>query len=86
MKSICPIIGGIKFLNRFKYGSVTCLNIAHGCLIQFTFGNQVKSTLTNSKSKYNFMNDATDWEIRETIFLSTMVVAAIVNAGFTNEA
>ena len=30
VRSTMPMMGGNKFLNKFKYGSVTCLSMVHG--------------------------------------------------------
>jgi hypothetical protein len=64
------MIGGIKFRNRFKYGSVICLKMLHGWRIQSTFGNHVRRTRTNRRSRYSLMNDPTAEVMSATIFFS----------------
>ena len=60
VRSIVPIRGGTSPENSLRYGSVTCRSANHGCSSHFVnVGNQLNSTRTNSRSRYNLMNEAT---------------------------
>jgi hypothetical protein len=51
VKSIMPKNGGMIPRNTFRYGSVSCLSVSHGCRSQLNAGNHDSSTRMNRKSR-----------------------------------